>query len=193
MRKLWRALAVVSVGALVIGVSVALAGVPHLKSATGSITDSTTTTASTAFSALTSSAAKGGGFVANPNPLLVVRFTATGVDTGDSFSLSAIASATYVCVNNGNQIPDAANKVTLDLPVTAAAGAANPDKNGRFSGQVTTNPLPFPPNGFSCPSGQSVALAAITFTGIKLEAIDNGVTIVDTLPIDPLSRTYITL
>jgi hypothetical protein len=192
MTKLWRALVVVATGALILGVSVAFAGVPHLKSASGIITDSTTARTAAA-ATLTASGAKGGGFVANPNPLLTVRFTATGVDTADSFSLSAVASATYVCVNNGNQIPDAANKVTIDLPVSAGAAAANPDKNGRFSGQVTTSPLPFPPSGFSCPSGQSVALASITFTGIQLEAIDNGVTIVDTVPIDPLSKTYISL
>src|SRR5262245_62028754 len=86
---------------------------------------------------------------------------------------SADATATYHCVNNGGQCPNAANKVTVSGPVTAT-GTFTSGKNGQITASLTIEPPG--PGTFSCPSGQNLTLTEISYSNIKITDITNGVT-----------------
>jgi hypothetical protein len=102
--------------------------------------------------------------------VLKVCFKEAGLGSFAEVSISAggTASATYVCVNNGGQCPNAANKTTVTAP-TFTTETFTATK----SGQVTACEEVSPPGAgtFTCPSGQTLMLAAVSFTGISV--IDN--------------------
>jgi hypothetical protein len=85
---------------------------------------------------------------------------------------SANATATYVCVNHGGQCPNAANKTTVNGPVSAE-GTFNSGQNGTISQCLTFSP---PGAGnFSCPGGQQLTLSAVSYTGIRITDTTNNV------------------
>jgi hypothetical protein len=88
------------------------------------------------------------------------------------YRCSASATATYVCVNRGGANPSAANKTTITAPVSQT-GTFSSGKNG----QITASLLVQPPGSgsFSCPSGQSLELAQVSYSGVLLEDLTNGV------------------
>ena len=85
---------------------------------------------------------------------------------------SANASATYACINNGGHNPSAANKQTFSGPVSAS-GDFSSGQNGQITGQSIVGPPPA--TGFSCPGGQHLVLAKVTYTGISLQDTSNGI------------------
>ena len=85
---------------------------------------------------------------------------------------SANASATYACINNGGHNPSAANKTTINGPVSAS-GDFNSGQNGQITGQLTVSPPG--PGGFSCPGGQHLVLAKVVYTNISLQDTSNGI------------------
>jgi hypothetical protein len=108
----------------------------------------------------------------NSSGQLVVSWKEAGL--GDNVSISytttADATATYVCVNGGNKNPSAANKTTVSGPVSAS-GTFSSGKNGNITASLTTGP---PSAGsFSCPSGQKLELASVTYTNLSLEDTTN--------------------
>ena len=104
----------------------------------------------------------------------VVCFKESGL--GDnaliSYEASASATAQYVCINGGNNHPSATNKETVHGPVSAA-GTFESGKNGTISQCLTLKP---PSAGsFSCPPGQTLALACVEYTNIDITDTTNTV------------------
>jgi hypothetical protein len=90
-----------------------------------------------------------------------------------SYAATADATATYVCVNRGGANPSASNKTTVSGPVIAT-GSFNSGKNGTISQTLTLSP---PSAGsFSCPSGQTLAIAQVTYTNVAIADTTNDVT-----------------
>jgi hypothetical protein len=90
----------------------------------------------------------------------------------DYTASATTASATYVCVNNGGQCPNAANKITSTGPVSAT-GTFSSGQNGQINACLTINP---PGAGsFTCPSGQTMTLASVSYTNIQVTDESNDV------------------
>lgn len=103
-----------------------------------------------------------------------VCFKEAGLGTNQqiNYIASADGTATYVCVNSGGQCPNAANKVTVSGPVTTPATFSS-GKNGSISQCLTLNAPG--PGSFSCPAGQTLTLADVTFTNIKIRDDSFGI------------------
>jgi hypothetical protein len=111
----------------------------------------------------------------NANGSLTVDFKEAGLGTNQNidYVLTADATATYVCVNKGGANPSAQNKTTVAGPVSAA-GTFNSGKNGQVTASLTVNP---PPSDISCPPGQRLELASVSYTNITLTDTTNDVVI----------------
>ncbi len=113
---------------------------------------------------------------------LIVSWKEAGLgnDVTIFYTASAYATADYGCINGGGNHPKAANKVTVDGPVSGS-GYFNSGQNGTISGSLTL----YPPSvgSFSCPSGQTLVLADITYTNVSLMDTTNGITA-------PISGTF---
>jgi hypothetical protein len=107
---------------------------------------------------------------------LVVSFKEAGLGTNQliNYTANADASATYVCVNKGGANPSAQNKTTVQGPVSAS-GAFDSGKNGNVTASLTLGPPP-PPSGFSCPNGQTLQTAEVSYTNVSVTDTTNGVT-----------------
>ncbi len=74
------------------------------------------------------------------------------------------ATTVYQCFNNGGNHPKAGNKETVTAPVTATGNF--PVRNGQTTGTISAGP---PSQGdFTCPSGQSLFLQSVTYSGITV-------------------------
>jgi len=103
-----------------------------------------------------------------------------------NYTLTASASATWACINGGGNHPQAANKETVTGQVSSAASFS--PINGRV--MATMPPTgPLSPGSFTCPSGQTLVLAAVSYTSIVLTDTTNHVT--DNL--GSVSRTFFNL
>jgi hypothetical protein len=113
----------------------------------------------------------------NDDGALVVNWDEAGLGNENiSYTLTADATATYACINNGGKHPRAANKETVEAQVSA--GGSFQAKNGRVMASLTAGPLLDP--DFQCPEGQDRILAKVTYSNIVLTDTTNGVSI--TLP-----------
>ena len=116
----------------------------------------------------------------NNNGSLVVSFDEAGVGQQQvNYTLDVTtASATYACINGGGNHPKAANKETHSSSLTTQA-AFDPT-NGRVRASITTGPVSA--GSFSCPSGQRLVLANVSYSGITLTDTTNNVstTVADT-------------
>ncbi|GAA2150644.1 hypothetical protein FHX52_0359 [Humibacillus xanthopallidus] len=102
---------------------------------------------------------------------LVVSFDERGLGNGDiDYTLTADASAVYACINGGGNHPKAANKETVNGDVTG--GGTFQPKNGRVQASLSAGPISA--GGFSCPSGQRLVLASVSYTNIQLTDTTNG-------------------
>jgi hypothetical protein len=140
-----RALAVVALGAVITGAAggTAAAGSPHfIKNAT-----------------------KASMSGAN----LVVSFKEAGLESGstETVTVSATATTTYECVNNGGKNPSASNKTTTSTAVSTS-GTFTADKNGNITGSLTLSPPTAAALGFSCPPGQTVTFVSVTYTNVAI-------------------------
>jgi hypothetical protein len=115
---------------------------------------------------------------------LVVNFKEAGLGTNQNitYTATADATATYVCVNNGGKNPSAQNKTTVSGPVSAT-GTFSSGKNGNVTASLTLNPPG--PGSFSCPSGQSLEIAQVTYTNVAITDTTNGIT-------EPIPGTFST-
>jgi hypothetical protein len=90
-----------------------------------------------------------------------------------TYTAGAEATATYVCKNNGGQCPNAANKETVNGPVSATGTFAS-GKNGSITACLTFSP---PDAGtFTCPGGQTLTLADVSYSNIHVSDDTNNVT-----------------
>lgn len=111
----------------------------------------------------------------NANGSLTVNFKEAGLGTNQNitYTLSGDATATYVCVNKGGSNPSAQNKTTVAGPVSAT-GTFNSGKNGNVTASLTVSP---PPSDISCPNGQSLQLASVSYTNVTLTDTTNNVSV----------------
>lgn len=114
---------------------------------------------------------------------LVVAFDEAGVGTSDiNYTLSTDATATYACINGGGNHPKAANKETH--PGHLTGNFTIQPKHGRVIASVSVGPIDA--GSFSCPSGQRLVLAAVSYTNIVLTDTQNNVAV----SIADTSRTF---
>jgi hypothetical protein len=106
---------------------------------------------------------------------LVVSFKEAGLGTNQliNYVATATATATYVCVNRGGSNPSAGNKTTFTEPVSKT-GSFSSGKNGQVTASLTIAPPG--PGSFSCPPGQSLELAQVTYTSVAITDTTNNVT-----------------
>lgn len=105
---------------------------------------------------------------------LTVSFKEAGLGTNQNidYLAEADATATYVCVNKGGANPSAQNKTTVAGPVSET-GTFSSGKNGQVTASLTIDP---PPSDISCPPGQSLQLAQVSYTNVSITDTTNGVT-----------------
>jgi hypothetical protein len=103
---------------------------------------------------------------------LVVSFDERGLgNTNIDYTLTADATATFACINGGGNHPQAANKETVSSEVSA--GGSFEPRNGRVQASLTAGP---PSAGsFTCPNGQRLVLASVSYTNVVLTDTTNGV------------------
>ena len=84
----------------------------------------------------------------------------------ENVTCSAQATAVYGGLNNGQQCPNAANKVSVIANVSASGQF--PVRNGSVTGTITVDPPP-PPTTFTVPNGQTLVLISVSYTDIVLQ------------------------
>src|SRR4029077_12875587 len=103
---------------------------------------------------------------------LVVSWDEAGLGNGNvTYTLTTQATATYACINGGGNHPKATNKETVAGQLNT--GGSFQSKNGRVQGTLVTGPLS--PGGFTCPSGQRMVLACVSYADSTLTDTTNGV------------------
>jgi hypothetical protein len=109
----------------------------------------------------------------NGDGSLTVKFKEAGLGTNQliTYTLTADATATYVCVNNGGANPSAKNKTTVAGPVSAT-GSFDSGKNGNVTASLSVSP---PPSDITCPSGQKLELASVSYTNVTLTDTTNNI------------------
>jgi hypothetical protein len=106
---------------------------------------------------------------------LLVSFKESGLGSNVLITYEATADGTavYACINRGGQHPQATNKETVSGPVSAT-GTFSSGKNGTISQTLTLNP---PSAGaFSCPSGQDLVLAFVSYSNVAITDVTNNIT-----------------
>jgi len=104
---------------------------------------------------------------------LSVSFKLTGLGTGVSsveIDLTAGASATYQCWNNGGNHPKAGNKENVQGPLSVPQ--TFPVSHGQVTATITGGPLG--PGSFACPSGQNLYLEAVGYSTIGVQTAGSG-------------------
>jgi hypothetical protein len=130
---------------LVLAVSAALAASPHFIS-------------------------EGTASISSSGAYVVTNFKEAGLGTTtttEAITLSATASATYACINGGGNHPSATNKETVTAPVSNTGSFAV--RNGQTTGSLSVGPPG--PGTFSCPSGQKLVLASVSYTNVVLTGL----------------------
>jgi hypothetical protein len=106
---------------------------------------------------------------------LIVNFKEAGLPAGSSqlITASALATATYQCVNRGGNVP-ADPKKTTDASQVSGSGEFTADKNGNVVGFVVIEPPPAPAT-FSCPNGQNVSGPLdVSFSNVSIKDETSG-------------------
>jgi hypothetical protein len=80
------------------------------------------------------------------------------------------ADAVYAGKNNGQQCPNAANKVNVQADVSAT-GTFTSGKNGQITACLTVEP---PPTTLTCPPGQDLVLVSVSYTNVSVSAPGAG-------------------
>jgi hypothetical protein len=100
---------------------------------------------------------------------LVCSFKEAGLGNVPTTSITCTANATavYACINGGGNHPKAANKETVNGPVSG--GGSFPVRNGSTSGSITVGA---PGAGsFTCPGGQHLVLASVCYADVTLTGL----------------------
>jgi hypothetical protein len=125
----------------------------------------------------------------NDSGALLVTYDEAGVGNATvNYTIDITdASAVYACINGGGNHPKAANKETVSSGLTV--GFSIDPKNGRVTGATSPPIGPQPVGAFACPSGQTLVLASVSYTGITLTDTTNGVS----TAVPDASRTFVNL
>jgi hypothetical protein len=120
------------------------------------------------------------------NGALVVTIDEAGVGQQlVNYTLNWSGTATYACINGGGNHPKAANKATVSGG--ASSSFSESPINGRVMASFTVPGTPPGPGSFSCPSGQTLVLAAVSYTATLTDTTNNVSTSVSA------SRTFFTV
>jgi hypothetical protein len=113
---------------------------------------------------------------------LKVSFKEAGLGNNQlvSFQATADATAVYACFNRGGNHPQATNKTTVSGPVSGF-GTFSSGQNGQIKQSLTLSPPG--PGSFSCPNGQNMVLASVSYSNVAIKDITNNVT-------EPIPGTY---
>ena len=141
--------------------TLAYAAKPHFSDATAITTDG-----------LNSAGATSAPQTFHGGLLVDFREAGLGATSGTNYVVSASATATYACVNGGGNNPKASNKVTVSGPVSGGA-TFSADANGQVTAQIAVPPLG--PGDFTCPGGQSLVLASVSYTNVRITDTTNNV------------------
>jgi hypothetical protein len=97
---------------------------------------------------------------------LAVNFKIAGLGDNETITVTATADATavYACQNRGGNFPSDPKKTTVSGPVSAS-GEFTSGQNGQVSGSLTLRP---PATTLTCPSGQRVVLASVSYTNVQV-------------------------
>jgi hypothetical protein len=97
---------------------------------------------------------------------LSVNFKIAGLGDNETITVTASANATavYACQNNGGNFPSDPKKQTVSGPVTAS-GQFTSGQNGQITGSLTLMP---PASTLTCPGGQRVVLASVSYTNVAV-------------------------
>ena len=125
----------------------------------------------------------------NDNGSLIVSYDEAGVGNQTVNYTIHIdnATAVYACINGGGNHPKAANKETVSSALTV--GFSRDPTNGRVTGATSPPIGPQPKGSFDCPSGQTLVLASVSYTGITLTDTTNNVS----TSVPDASRTFVNL
>jgi hypothetical protein len=120
------------------------------------------------------------------NGSLSVFIDEAGVGQEDvSYTLAWSATADYGCVNGGGNHPQATNKETSSTGGSETFSES--PINGRVMATVSVTGTPPPaPAGFSCPSGQTLVLARVSYTATLTDTTNHASTTLGA------SRTFFT-
>jgi hypothetical protein len=102
-----------------------------------------------------------------------VNWKDAGLGDNENIDYEASATATREdsCVNKGGNIPSDPKKTTT-VAQASAAGTFSV-KNGSVTGSLTIMP---PPTTLSCPKGQVATLISLSYTGVSITDLTNGIT-----------------
>jgi hypothetical protein len=106
---------------------------------------------------------------------LVCSFKEAGLASGsvETIRCDANALTTYECVNGGSKNPSASNKTTTASRV-GNSGTFSVDRNGNVVGSITVTPPSATALGFSCPPGQTVTFASVSYSGVTITDTTSG-------------------
>jgi hypothetical protein len=125
----------------------------------------------------------------NSDGSLTANFRETGLGntpTNVSYTATADAKATYACINGGGKHPSATNKETVNGPLSQN-GSFPSSKNGVVIGAMTFGPLGA--GSFTCPSGQSMVLAFVSYSNVQILDTDHNVS--TTISGGPFTRCFV--
>ena len=143
-------------------------------------------TASAALASTSGAHYQSTGRSVNDGGALVVSWDEAGLGNENiTYTLTADATAVWACINGGENHPKAANKETVKGQLST--GGSFKAKNGRVQGTLATGPLSA--GDFTCPSGQVLRLASVTYSNIVLTDTTNNVS----TTLADISRTFINL
>jgi hypothetical protein len=99
---------------------------------------------------------------------LTTSFKDAGLGTGTTSIQITLtvdnATAVYQCFNNGGNHPKAGNKETVSTSLSTTGEF--PVRHGQTTASLTVGPPD--PGDFSCPSGQSLFLQEVTYSGTNV-------------------------
>jgi hypothetical protein len=97
---------------------------------------------------------------------LSVNFKIAGLGANETITVTATADGTalYACQNNGGNFPSDPKKQTVSGPVSAS-GSFTSGQNGQITGSLTLSP---PASTLTCPGGQHVVLASVSYTNVAV-------------------------
>ena len=103
----------------------------------------------------------------------ILKEAGLGNNQNISYVASADATAEYACLNGGENHPKAANKETVSGPVSAE-GTFNSGQNGQITQSLTLQPPG--PGDFTCPNGQTLVLASVSYVNVAITDTTNSIT-----------------
>jgi hypothetical protein len=109
--------------------------------------------------------------LANNDVLVCFKEAGLGSNVLIEYAATAQVTATFVCVNNGGECPNAANKQTVSGPATGT-GAFSSGKNGSIDECIIIDGPDAPD---FCPGGQTETLDVISYASIAITDTTNNV------------------